>query len=101
MIYNFSAIIFFTQAIAPGYARPTGDEYDSKYLYLYEPSTSHFTKPLYSPSKSYLQITPVYDEIEPGQDQTLELNLVLPDASADTPDIEVMVRIRGWLENTP
>ena len=40
-----------------------------------------------------MQIEPIYEEVEPGQDQVITINLVLKDEE-DTPKLEFVVRLQ-------
>ena len=76
------------QAHAPGFNTPAPETFGRVLAYtLHDPATSHYARPQYSPSGSFLQLAPIKGTIAVGSEQTLKI-----DYTTNNPDEHIRFR---------
>ncbi|XP_033634887.1 uncharacterized protein LOC117296122 isoform X3 [Asterias rubens] len=83
-------------AVAPGYSN-SPSEYDTRYRFRYmiDPSVSFGAQPQYSPTSSFIKITPILETVAIGSVQTLNIDFTARDSEKDGIKFNFLFMSRG------
>ncbi|XP_030832876.1 uncharacterized protein LOC757285 isoform X4 [Strongylocentrotus purpuratus] len=92
---NITATSLNLYAHAPGFNIAPRETYGRQHSYtLHDPATSHYARPQFSPSGSFLQIAPIRGVAAVGSEQTLRIDFTANDPE-ENPRFRFVVMSRG------
>ncbi|XP_041464168.1 uncharacterized protein LOC446192 isoform X6 [Lytechinus variegatus] len=92
---NITSTSLNLYAHAPGFNIPSPETYGRQHVYtLHDPATSHYARPQFSPSGSFLQIAPIRGVAAVGSEQTLRIDFTANDPE-ENPRFKFVVMSRG------
>ncbi len=83
-------------AVAPGYSNsPSEYDYRYRFRYMIDPSVSFGAQPQYSPTSSFIQITPILETVTIGSVQTLNIDFTARDSEKEGINFNFLFMSRG------